>query len=77
MKVEVHIEEQSTALAIERPQRGGPASEKGGPQAQGGAEGKGHGVHEPDLPDEFENLESAQDFYERLQPHLAKFARLR
>jgi|GEM_PF-5059508 len=74
MKVRVLLDEQGKPVAIERTIHGAAPRGKDEWHAEL-IEPKGHKFHEVDLPDDFEKIEDAQDFYTRAQPHIARIKR--
>lgn len=75
MKVRVLLDPQGNPVAIERPNRtGSPAASDGEWRARV-MEPEGHKFHDLELPDEFEKIDSADEFHTRLKPHLAKIKR--
>lgn len=74
MKVRVLLDAQGKAIAIQRTGYGAASRAQDDWGAELG-EPKGHKFHDLDLPDEFEQIEDAQDFYTRMEPHLARLKR--
>jgi len=73
MKVRILLDEQGSAVAIERMDQ--QAAAKAGEWSARVVEGKGQKFHELELPAEFAKIDSADDFYARLTPHLTKLKR--
>lgn len=75
MKARVIVDANGKVVAIERPPRGSKRFDASpGPD---GMQAKlmmapGHKAKELDLPDDFENIEDAEEFHKRLLPHLTK-----
>lgn len=75
MKARVILDANGNVVAIERPPRGSkrldPTPGPDGLQAKS-VLAPGHRAKDIDLPDDFENIDDAEDFHKRMLPHLAK-----